>query len=109
MAGILPLASGAEWKCRDRVLGEGEKDSFIALSGKGGATTGLCLKAPLPPVPPPPPPLLRVVFFFKEKAAYGVSRCGWGSGVCSSGLGPESPPPPPPPRPRFGRDWEVLL
>ena len=55
MAGILPLASGAEWKCRDRVLGEGEKDSFIALSGKGGATTGLCLKAPL--LPPPPPPL----------------------------------------------------
>ena len=30
------LSASAKLKCRDRVLGKGEKDSFIALPGKGG-------------------------------------------------------------------------
>ena len=30
------LSAIAEWKFGDRVLGEGEKESFIALPGKGG-------------------------------------------------------------------------
>ena len=29
-----PLSALARWKCGNRVLGEGEKDSFIALPGK---------------------------------------------------------------------------
>lgn len=33
---LKPLSTGAEYKCRDRVLGEGEKDSFIASPSKGG-------------------------------------------------------------------------
>ena len=36
-----PLCTGAESNLRDRVLGEVEKKSFIALPGKGG-TAGLC-------------------------------------------------------------------
>ena len=31
-----PLSARAEYKCRDRVFDEGEKDNFIALPGKGG-------------------------------------------------------------------------
>ena len=30
-----PLFTGAEWKCGDSVLGEVEKNRFIALPGKG--------------------------------------------------------------------------
>ena len=30
------LSAGAKYKLRDRVLGEGEKDSFIALPAKDG-------------------------------------------------------------------------
>ena len=36
VARIQPLSASAEYKRGDRVLGEGEKDSFIALPGKGG-------------------------------------------------------------------------
>ena len=37
VAGIPPLCAGAQLKRRDRVLGKGEKNSFIALPGKGGS------------------------------------------------------------------------
>ena len=30
-----PLSTGAEYKLEDRVWGQGEKDGFIALPGKG--------------------------------------------------------------------------
>ena len=36
VADIWPQSAGAKVKCRDRVLGKGEKDSFITLPGKGG-------------------------------------------------------------------------
>ena len=36
VAETLPLSTSAKQKHGDRVLGEGEKDSFIALPGKGG-------------------------------------------------------------------------
>ena len=39
----------AELKCRDRVLDKGEKNSFIALPGKGGSHQANALKtAPTP-------------------------------------------------------------
>ena len=37
-----PLCTGAESNLRDRVLGEVEKNSFIALPGKGGHGWALC-------------------------------------------------------------------
>ena len=37
VARIQPLSVGAKLKRRDRVLGKGEKNSFIALPGKGGS------------------------------------------------------------------------
>ena len=46
-----PLSTGAEYKLGDRVLGEGEKHSFIALPGKGGPQQANALKT----VPTPPP------------------------------------------------------
>ena len=36
VAEIQPLYTGAGLNLRDRVLGEAEKNSFIALPGKGG-------------------------------------------------------------------------
>lgn len=36
VAKIRPLSAGAKLKCRDRVWGKGEKDSFIVLPGKRG-------------------------------------------------------------------------
>ena len=36
LAKTQPLSTSAKKKRRDRVLGEGEKNSFIALLGKGG-------------------------------------------------------------------------
>lgn len=44
VAGIQPLSAGAELKCRDRVLGKGEKNSFIDLPGKGGSQQSNALK-----------------------------------------------------------------
>ena len=38
------LSAGAELKCRDRVLGKGEKNSFIALPGKEGSQQANALK-----------------------------------------------------------------
>ena len=38
-AEIWPLSASAELKCRNRVLGKGEKDSFIVLPSKR-ATSG---------------------------------------------------------------------
>ena len=37
VAKIQPLSAGAELKHRNRVLGKGEKDSFIDMPGKGGS------------------------------------------------------------------------
>ena len=49
IARIHPLSAGAKLKCRDRVLGKGEKkNSFIALPGKGGPQQVNALKT----VPP---------------------------------------------------------
>ena len=42
------LPASAEMRCRDRVLGKGEKNSFIALPGKGGPQQANALKT----VPP---------------------------------------------------------
>ena len=42
-----PLSADAELKCRDRVLGKGEKDSFIALPGKGATANALKTVPPL--------------------------------------------------------------
>ena len=36
MPKVWPLCTGAESNLRDRVLGEVEKNSFIALPGRGG-------------------------------------------------------------------------
>lgn len=36
VARIWPLSATAELKCRDGVLGKGEKESLIHLLGKGG-------------------------------------------------------------------------
>ena len=47
--GIWPLSASAELKCRDRVLGKGEKNSFIALPDKGGSQQANALKT-LPPI-----------------------------------------------------------
>ena len=44
VAGIWPLSASAELKCRDRVLGKREKNSFIALPGKGGSQQATALK-----------------------------------------------------------------
>ena len=41
---IEPLCAGAEVKCKDRILGKGEKNSFIALPGKGGSEQANALK-----------------------------------------------------------------
>ena len=49
VAGIQPLSAGAELKCRDRVLGKGEKNSFIALPGKEGSQQANALKMVTPP------------------------------------------------------------
>ena len=43
-----PLCTGAESNLGDRVLGEVEKDSFIALPGKGGHSELLPLKTVCP-------------------------------------------------------------
>ena len=43
MLKVRPLCTGAESNLRDRVLGEVEKNSFIALPGKGGHS-GSCPK-----------------------------------------------------------------
>ena len=48
IAGIRPLSAGAKLKRRDRVLGKGGKNSFIALPGKGGSQQASALKT----VPP---------------------------------------------------------
>ena len=47
--GCLPrlgLYSSAEYKHGGRVLGEGEKDSFVALPGKGGHSRQRLLRPP---------------------------------------------------------------
>ena len=38
----LPLYTGAKYKCRDRVLDEGERIAFMLCQAKG-ATAGQCL------------------------------------------------------------------
>ena len=43
-----PLCTGAELNLRDRVLGEVEKKSFIALPGKGGHSGLMPLKTVCP-------------------------------------------------------------
>ena len=61
-----PLCTGAESNLRDRVLGEVEKNSFIALPGKGGPSR----LAPL-----------RIVCFhlggFNEELYSNSARVGW--------------------------------
>ena len=49
VAGIRPLSASAELKCRERVLGKGEQNSFIALPGKGGSQQANALKT-APPI-----------------------------------------------------------
>ena len=44
VAGIRPLSVSAELKFRDRVLGKGEKNSFVALPGKGGSEQAHAVK-----------------------------------------------------------------
>jgi len=44
-----PLCASAKLKCRDRVLGKGEKNSFMALPGKGGPQQANALKTVHPP------------------------------------------------------------
>ena len=44
---IWPLSARAKFKQRDRVLGKGEKNSFIALPGKGGSQQAHALKTEL--------------------------------------------------------------
>ena len=51
-----PLCTGAESNLRDRVLGEVEKKSFIALPGKGGHSRFVPLKTVSSTPPPPPRP-----------------------------------------------------
>ena len=46
---MLPLFAGAKLKLRDRVLGKEEKNSFIALPGKGGSGQADALKT-MPPM-----------------------------------------------------------
>ena len=53
VAGIKPLSAGAELKCRDRVLGKGGKNSFIALPGKEGSQQANVLKTMPRPFPHP--------------------------------------------------------
>ena len=48
MLGCIFLGTGAELNLRDRVLGEVEKNSFIALTGKGGHSRLLPLKTVCP-------------------------------------------------------------
>ena len=48
VAGIRPLSDSAELKCRNRVLGKGEKNSFITLPGKGGSEQTNALKTVSP-------------------------------------------------------------
>ena len=48
VAGIWPLPAPAELKGRDRVFSKGEKDSFIALSGKGGSQQANALETVCP-------------------------------------------------------------
>ena len=43
-----PLCTGADLNLRDRVLGEVEKNSFIALPGKGGHSGLMPLKTMCP-------------------------------------------------------------
>ena len=45
-----PLCASAKLKCRDRVLGKGEKNSFMALPGKGGPQQANALKTVHPPI-----------------------------------------------------------
>ena len=49
VARIQPLSAGAKLKCRDSVLGKGEKHSFIALPGKGGPQQAYAFKT-VPPI-----------------------------------------------------------
>ena len=48
VAEIRPLSARAELKHRDRGLGKGEKNSFIALPGKGGHSRLMCCRLCLP-------------------------------------------------------------
>ena len=61
VAEIQPLSASAELKCRDRVLGKGEKDSFTALPGKGVSQQANTLKTV------PHPPWERIVRSFIVK------------------------------------------
>ena len=45
-----PLYTHAEWNLEDRVLGKVEKNSFIALPGKGGHSALIPLKT-VSPIP----------------------------------------------------------
>ena len=59
---IWPLSAGAKLKHRDRVLGKGEKDSFIALPGKKTV-----------------PPLERIVrsFIVKRRKTFSDRNQDW--------------------------------
>ena len=45
---IWPLSASGKLKCRDRVLGKGEKNRFIALPGKGGSRQANAFKTVSP-------------------------------------------------------------
>ena len=49
VAEIWPLSACAKLKRRDRVLSKGEKNSFIALLGKGGSQQAHAVKTVSPP------------------------------------------------------------
>ena len=70
VAEIWPLSAGAKLKRRDRVLSKGEKNSFIALLGKGGSCFKDCS----------PPPLERITRSFvvkKEKNRFSDRSQPW--------------------------------
>ena len=68
---IQPLSAGAELKRRDRVLGKGEKNSVIALPGKGGSQQANALKTV--------PPLERIVrsFIVKRRTHFQIGSQDW--------------------------------
>ena len=66
VAEIRPLSAGAELKHRDRVLGKGEKDSFIALPGKGRPQQVNALKIA--------PPIGKNCKFYSKKGEKQIFR-----------------------------------
>ena len=72
VAGIWPLSAGANLKRRDRVLGKGEKKSFIALLGKGGSQQANVLKTG-----PPIGKNCEEFYRQKEKNRFSDSNQDW--------------------------------